>query len=215
MEKLFSLFKDKKKLIFGVFVLGIVIFIVVILLTGNSTYSLSDGALFKNEYEKLNNVASEDGKKYPMVIVPDNNKMKYTSYDEVIDIFNNNGDAVVYLGYPTCLYCRTAVQVLLNSSQNMDIDNILYLNIEKKHERYNELLDLLGDDFVSIEDNDKKIYSPLVIFIVDGNIVSYQKGTLFSQEDPYVELDKSQIDGLSEIYKYGIQDVINGLNING
>ena len=95
----------------------------------------------------------------------------------------------------------------------MDIDNILYLDIENNDKRYGELLEKLGDAFVD-PDNSEKIYSPLVIFIVDGNIVSYQKGTLFSQEDPYVELDKSQVDGLSEIYRYGIQDVINGLNDN-
>ena len=60
---------------------------------------------------------------------------------------------------------------------------------------------LLDDSFV-----------PLVIFVVDGNIVSYNKGTIFSQDDPYKELNKSQIQGLSEIYKYGINDVVNGIN---
>ena len=208
MEKIMN-----KRLILGVFGLGMIVFIGVIFILNNNTYSLKDNTLFKNEYEKLNNVASENGKKYPMVNIPDNNKIKYTSYDEVIDIFNNKGDAVVYFGYPSCLYCRTAVGVLLNTSKDMDIDNILYLDIENNDKRYGELLGKLGDTFVD-SDNSEKIYSPLVIFIVDGNIVSYNKGTLFSQVDPYTELDKSQIEGLSGIYRSGIRDVINGLSNN-
>ncbi len=53
---------------------------------------------------------------------------------------------------------------------------------------------------------------PTVLFIVNGEVASSNVGTLFSQEDPYVELDKDQVFGLSEIYSYGIRDVISGLN---
>ena len=127
-----------KRLIIGVFGLGMVMFIGVLLLLNNGTYSLKDNTLFRGEYEKLNNVASEDGKKYPRVVIPDNNKMKYTSYDEVIDIFNNKGDAVVYFGYPSCLYCRSAVPILINISMNMDIDEILYLAFNEVKENDTE-----------------------------------------------------------------------------
>ena len=50
--------------------------------------------------------------------------------------------------------------------------------------------------------------------MADGQIVSYNKGTLFSQEDPYTELDASQIQGLSEIYRYGIRDVLEAMKNN-
>ena len=53
----------------------------------------------------------------------------------------------------------------------------------------------------------------LVMFIVNGNIVSYNKGTLFSQTDPFVMLDSSQAMGLSEIYQYGINDVIESIKM--
>ena len=49
--------------------------------------------------------------------------------------------------------------------------------------------------------------------MVNGNVVSYNKGTLFSQEDPYVELDDYQVEGLSEIYRYGINDVLDSMRI--
>ena len=74
------------------------------------------------------------------------------------------------------------------------------------------MLNVLGDEFIDTSNGERKVYSPLVIFVADGKIVSYNKGTLFSQEDPYNELDASQIQGLSEIYRYGIRDVLNAMN---
>ena len=50
-----------------------------------------------------------------------------------------------------------------------------------------------------------------MIFVVNGDIVSYNKGTLFSQEDPYDELDDFQVNGLSEIYNYGTMDVLDSI----
>lgn len=204
-----DIFTNKKKLI--TVIIAAMLIIVVLVFGLFNMLDNDKNNVFKDEYESLNNVATEDGKKYPRVVIPEDNKIKYASYEEVIDIFNKNGDAVVYFGYPTCLYCRTAIQVLLNVSEETEISEILYLDVEKKDERYDELLGKLGDEFKT-EQNE--IYSPLVIFVADGNIVSYNKGTLFSQEDPYQELDQSQINGLSHIYKSGIQDVLNAMRNN-
>lgn len=204
-----DIFTNKKKLI--TVIIAAMLIIVVLVFGLFNMLDNDKNNVFKDEYESLNNVATEDGKKYPRVVIPEDNKIKYASYEEVIDIFNKNGDAVVYFGYPTCLYCRTAIQVLLNVSEETEISEILYLDVEKKGERYDELLGKLGDEFKT-ELNE--IYSPLVIFVADGNIVSYNKGTLFSQEDPYQELDQSQINGLSHIYKSGIQDVLNAMRNN-
>lgn len=204
-----DIFTNKKKLI--TVIIAAMLIIVVLVFGLFNMLDNDKNNVFKDEYESLNNVATEDGKKYPRVVIPEDNKIKYASYEEVIDIFNKNGDAVVYFGYPTCLYCRTAIQVLLNVSEETEISEILYLDVLEKDERYNELLGKLGDEFKT-EQNE--IYSPLVIFVADGNIVSYNKGTLFSQEDPYQELDQSQINGLSHIYKSGIQDVLNAMRNN-
>lgn len=204
-----NIFTNKKKLIILIVTFMLIIFVLMFILLNSS--NKNDLNTFKVEYESLNNMTTDDGKKYPRVVISDNNKIKYASCDEILDIFDKNGDAVIYFGYPTCLYCRTAIQVLLNVSVDVEIDEILYLDVGKKSDGYDKLLDTIGEEFMT---DLNEIYSPLVMFVADGKIVSYNKGTLFSQKDPYQELDQSQINGLSHIYKSGFQDVINAMKNN-
>lgn len=190
-----------------VIILIIVIILVTMLLRGRGLISITrnpDGEKFKEEYESLNDDTSEEGKTYPKVEIPANNIMKYTDTKEVLSIFKDRGNAVIYFGYPECLYCRSAIGVLLDVAATTKLDVIYYLDVKEEDSLYNELLNTLGKEFTV----DNKIYVPLVVFVVDGTIQSYNKGTLFSQDDPYVEMDASQIKGLSEIYYYGINDVL-------
>lgn len=207
-----KLMKDKKKLVLLLLVIAILIVVLVFVIM-NLSASGKDTNKFKKEYEKLNNVATEDGKKYPYVSIPADNKMKYVDYEGVLAIFNNMEDEVIYLGNAECLYCRSAVQVLVNTAVASEIDEIYYLDTSKKSDKYEELMEVLGDNFVEEKDGEKKIYEPLVIFVVDGKVVSYNKGTLFSQGSPYTELDKSQIEGLGGIYESGINDVLDAKKI--
>lgn len=208
-----KIFKNENKLsiLVVIIVLVIVVFIVFLLLFNNNEFILnaSDSLKIKEEYEKLNNTKSDDGKVYPIVNLPENNKLVYTDINEIINIFNSNMDAVVFIGNSSCIYCRSAIQVLCDTLVNTDIDKAYYLDIDKEKKGYDELINVLEDNFLTDEDN---IYIPLVLFIVNGNIVTSNKGTLFSQYDPYEKLDDSQIEGLSEIYRYGIYDVLEGMN---
>ncbi|MGM9882538.1 MAG: hypothetical protein ACI31S_06865 [Bacilli bacterium] len=196
-----------------------------------------DSEKIKNEYERLNSELSEDGKSYPKVELPSTNIMKYADIDEIIDIFHKKENAVIYFGYSTCLYCRSAIEVLCDVASSTDLDTIYYLNIEdywdvkefnknnelvvkkEANSKYKELLDILGEELITeytltdkngniVKVGDKRVYVPLVIFVVKGDIISYNKGTLFSQDDPYTKLDDSQIEGLSEIYRLGINNVL-------
>lgn len=165
------------------------------------------------EYEILNNTDTENGKEYPEVDIA-GNKFIYTDINEILSVFNNNGDAVIFFSYASCLYCRTAIQVLHDTAKDTEIEKIYYLDVEDKVNGYDKLLNVLDSRFKTEENGEEIIYSPLVLFIVDGKVVSHHKGTLFSQDTPYNELDQSQIDGLSEIYRYGIRDVLNGMKNN-
>ena len=167
---------------------------------------------FKSKYEELNDVVNEEGKKYPVVKIPANNNIKYKEINQIVDIFENNKDAVIYFGYPECVYCRSAVQVLFDIAKDTELDTINYLEI-KDDTNYDEIMKYLGNEFITTDNNKRTIYSPLVLFVVNGDVVSYNKGTLFSQTDPYVELDNDQKFGLSEIYKYGINDVLTSIRL--
>ena len=206
-----KILKNKKILL----ILGTVLIslIVIILLSQVNTIfgyiKNPDGVKIEQEFEKLNNKTSEDEREYPKVNISSKNILRYTSINEIISIMNNKEDAVIYFGYPTCIYCRTAIQVLMDTAKETEIDAIYYLNADESEKYYNELVNILGEELTEEQNGVRKIYIPLVAFIASGKVVSYNKGTLFSQEDPYQELDESQIEGLSEIYKYGINDVVS------
>lgn len=210
-----DIFSDKKKkimfIVIGVFLIILIALIIVFNGNGSNFVGVgnSDGREIMNEYEVLNDIETEDGKVYPKVDISSNNKFVYTNINEILNVFNNDDSAVIYFSYPSCLYCRTAIQVLHDTAKDMEIDKIYYMDVENRVDGYDKLLDILGDKFVNNENNTREIFSPLVIFVANGDIVSYRKGTLFSQESPYDEFDQSQIDGLSEIFRYGIMDVIN------
>ena len=213
IKKILNKLNKKTKIIILVALLVITITITIILLTKNGTLTVfiknPEGTEIKDEFEKLNNQLSEDGREYPEVKLPSDNILKYTTIEDVLNILNTGGDEVIYFGYPTCIYCRNAIQVLVDTAKKTSLDVIYYLELEETNPKYSELADALGEELTIEEDGKKKVYLPLVIFITDGKVISYNKGTLFSQEDPYKKLDDSQVKGLSEIYRYGINDVIS------
>lgn len=211
-NKVKTFFLNNKKIVLIGGVILIVIIVAIILLTifgKNNIFgfvSNPEAQKFANEYEKLNDKTTEDGKKYPQVNIGNNNVFKYSTLEEILNVFNNKGDAVIYFGYAECLYCRNAVQVLYDTAADTNLDAIYYLNVEENVDE--SLLKVLGNEFKT---EDGQINAPLVLFVVDGQIVSYNIGTLFSQEDPCVPLDDSQVQGLSEIYRYGINDVLSSV----
>lgn len=197
------MFKNKKSVMI---VLGIIIGVVILVSVGIWIVNDDSDYNFKDEYEKLNGVSTRDGNKYPDVTIPLDNIVRKVDYDTVIDILNKGGNGVIYLGYPKCVYCRSAVQVLLDTAKDTELSEILYLDIEKKNKKYKKLMKVMDEKFIVTEE--KKIYAPLVLFVVEGEIVSYNKGTVSTHTDPYKEMGTSQIRGLAEIYKYGIRDVL-------
>lgn len=94
----------------------------------------SDAIKFKNEYEDYNGV--EVGNyKYSILEISKNNPMKYSTYDELVDVIKN-GTGIIYLGFPECPWCRSALPVLLEAAKDNDIDIIYYLNIKNERDSY-------------------------------------------------------------------------------
>lgn len=217
VKKVFAgIMKDRKKMMFAVIALIAVIILVLLCVIFFSSdilmAGISDGERFKKEYEELNEKESEEGKNYLKIEIPLNNKMKYSNSGEILEIFNDKKDAVIYIGYPSCLYCRSAAEVLSSAASESDIDSVYYLDVEKKDNKYNELLSILDKKY-TVDENGKEIYAPLVLFVVNGEIVSNNKGTLFSQDDPYVALDEYQVIGLKRIYDSGISGVVESIKL--
>lgn len=93
-----------------------------------------DAIKFKKEYESLNGTKSNN-KEYKKVEISKNNPIKYSNYDEIIDVIKNK-TGIIYLGFPECPWCRNAVPVLLEAARDNNIDTIYYLNILNERDSY-------------------------------------------------------------------------------
>ena len=185
----------------------------------------TDAIKFKEEYESLNGQTNDNGKEYIHIDVDKENPMKYSNYEEVMNILEN-GTGVIYFGFPECPWCRNAVPVLIDAAQEMGIDTIYYFNAlsirDKKSldesgnivveedgtEEYKKLVETLYDVLTPYEGlNDesiKRLYFPTVVYVKDGQILSSTIGTVDSQDDPYVALTQDQYNELKQIYMDGI-----------
>lgn len=88
----------------------------------------TDAIKFKKEYESLNGKSKD-------ISISSNNPIKYSSYDEVLDVIENK-TGIIYLGFPECPWCRTAIPVLFDVAKDNDINTIYYLNILNDRDSY-------------------------------------------------------------------------------
>ena len=114
----------------------IVLVIVLLVLVTACKNSDSDAIKFKKEYESLNNkIRNEDGHKIKSIKISENNPIKYSNYDEVLSVIKE-GTGIIYLGYPDCPWCRTALPVLLEAANDYKIDTIYYINMKNERDDY-------------------------------------------------------------------------------
>lgn len=195
-----------------------------------------DGRKFKEEYEAYNNKEREDdkGNFFQELSISNDNPMKYATIEEILEILKK-GTGVIYIGYPTCPWCRNAVPVLLEAAQKEDIDTIYYLNIneykntfavedgkvvktKEEKEGYYDLLKALDkelspytitSDGKTYEVGEKRIYVPFVIFVKDGEIVATHLGTVKLDKDQtkYDAMTEKQHDELLKVYTSAIEKI--------
>jgi hypothetical protein len=189
---------------------------------------------FKTEYESLNNKINEsNGKEYPLVKITNESVVKYSSYDEILEVLKT-GTGVIYLGYPECPWCRTLVPIMLSAASEAELETIYYLNIKEDRDllmldsnkeiivekegnkKYFQLVDALSDileeyvltdsDGNTVDTGKKRIFVPLLVYVKNGEIIGHHLGTLDAQEDPYVELSDRQQEEL-------LLDLINNFSV--
>lgn len=206
--------KDKKIII-------IVVGIIVLISLATCLFFLfkngdSDAIKFKNEYESLNNTIREkDGKKIRSIEISKNNPMIYSSEDEIVKMIENKETFLVYFGFADCPWCRSVLPNLLDSSIDLGLDKIYYVDVKEIRDiiefkdgemrttkegtdGYYKLLELLSDsldDYTILDEDDKKIstgekriFAPNVVAIVDGKVEKMTDGISEKQTDGYMEL---------------------------
>lgn len=214
--------------------IAITAIIYIVVINSNETEKIvaytSDEISFKAEYENLNSQKAEDGtNKYIELSISDNNKMKYSNIDEVMNTIKK-GTGVIYFGFPTCPWCRTMISSLTKvASEYTELKEILYFdardirdtkridetgNIVTDKEgtaEYKELLSLLNeylDEYSGLEDPSiKRLYMPSVVFVRNGKVVGVHTGTLDEQSNVKTPLTEEQINELKDIYTKNLDKV--------
>ena len=190
----------------------------------------TDAYKFKVEYESLNNKESYGNNKYRELNIDKDNMIKYSSAKEVLDKINNNESFIVYFGFAKCPWCRSMIENLLSlAKQNNEV--IYYVDVleirdtlevkdgkvvvsKKGDTNYMKLLEKLDnvlDDYsleiddIKYETNEKRIYAPNVVAIINGKAVKKVEGVSEKLTNPYGkitdEMKKDSIDQLNCIFK--------------
>lgn len=126
--------KKQKLLFIGLSILCVVAAILAYLKITSNTVS-EDALKFKEEYESLNGVEVYEGLKYSDIKISKDNPIKYSDYEELLDIIENKS-GIIYLGFPGCPWCRSALPVLLDVAKDNEINTIYYLNILNERDSY-------------------------------------------------------------------------------
>ena len=122
--------------------------------------------------------------------VPKDNVYKKINIDDALDLIENK-TGIIYIGYPTCPWCKSLVPILNEVAKEDEVNTIYYIDDfysmrpdknekPKNVKEYNKLVDLLGREIVDMKSENSQfnvIKVPLVLFIKDGKIVDYHKGT--------------------------------------
>lgn len=203
----------------------IILICIITFITVKKNRVTKDEKSFKKEYERYNGYTNPGSdKKYFDVNIEEKNGIKYLDDDEVIDMLENK-TGIIYFGFPTCPWCRSMIEVLLDAKDSTNQKNIYYYNAldirdekvledgkvkttKKGKKNYYKILDILGDKasvYEGLEDDSiKRLYFPTVVFVRNGKIVDIHISTVDSQEDPYKKLNKKQKAELKKIYTRGI-----------
>ena len=177
-------------------------------------YKKTDAYKFKVEYESLNGEKTTYGDNtYRTVKIDKNNKIIYSTAKEIVEKIEKNESFVVYFGFSKCPWCRSMIENLIEVSNEYD-QEVYYVDvleirdkievkdgnlvITKGDPNYDLLLDKLGDvlddykvtdeDGKEYDTNEKRIYAPNVVAVIQGKATKKVEGVSEDLTDPYMTL---------------------------
>ncbi|NLM63582.1 MAG: hypothetical protein GX190_04645 [Mollicutes bacterium] len=190
----------------------IVLLLVVLLVGCNQSFNwqeTEDSLNFNEEYEALNGEKNANGNEYVTVEIPSTNPFKYLTTEETVK-FLEEGTGVIYFGMPTCPYCRSTLETLLEFAKKNKIETIYYFNPQKIREEntpeYQRMVEILEyflptdkvtqkEDDPDFNPNKKRLLVPDVYFVNKGEVISH-----YSAVEYKTKLTEEQLK--SEIKKY-------------
>lgn len=138
--------------------------------------------------EPTNNVMTDYEK------IPEDNVFYTSDKDGVLKLLEH-GTGVILLGFEECPWCQAYAPYLDEVSKEYDLKVLYYDVLEDRKENtefYQTLVNIMneqGDDITGYDnDGNARIYVPLVIYVIKGEIVGYDSETSqLSTDDISVE----------------------------
>lgn len=173
----------------------------------------SDAMKFKKEYESLNGTIREKDKQTIRTLsIDEDNPMVYSSCQDIIDRIENKETFIIYFGFSDCPWCRSSIETFIESTKENNISTVYYVDIKEDRDEieiidsqiskskegstaYYKLLDLLEpvlDEYIvdEINTNEKRIYAPNYISILNGKPQLKVDGISSLQTNGYQEINE-------------------------
>lgn len=206
-------------------VIGLCIFLVI----NHKEEVLSDAEKFKQEFEQYNGLTYEDtNDKLIDVEIPNNNPFVYKTGKEIVEIMQSE-DAYILFGYASCPLTRAAIEVLIETAKEENIDKIYYVDIKNMRdeyvpgegiipeqtkegtEAYYEILNIFGskldkyyvasdDNFYLFDTGVTRLLSPTLAAVSKGKVISMH-AELTDDYEENSELTEEEKEELSKDYK--------------
>lgn len=199
----------------------VIVLLLVVLLVGcnnNIVWEKTEDSLkFKEEYENLNGEKNSSGYEYLNVEIPGANPFKYLTTEEVVE-FLEEGTGVIYFGMPTCPYCRSTLEALLEFAKQNNIKTIYYYNPQKirgeNTVEYQKIVEILhyflpvdkvtqNEDDIDFDPNKKRLLVPDVYFVYQGEVISH-----YSAVDHRTKLTEDELQEEVRKYQSAYEDYI-------
>lgn len=176
---------------------------------------IKDSEKFKEEYESQNGKKSKSGKDNRKVSISEDNPFVYTTAEEISKKMDNKETFIVYFGFSTCPWCRSIIEELIKCAKDSKVDKIYYVDVldirdtkeldedgtikttKEGTKGYKELIDKMSNvlsDYTTTKEGEeisleeKRIYAPNVIAVVNGKATKLEEGISEELKDPYMEL---------------------------
>lgn len=191
----------EKKYLRVLAIIFLIVFAIILyfILSDKPLDTTGDALKFKEEYELVN----QNINAVQINISEDNPIVYLEKYEDLDKKLKNKEAFILYLGFPTCPWCRNIIPVLFDCAKENNIDKVYYINVrELKNldDDYKSLRNLIDEYLEEDEDGIKTLYVPEVFFFKDGKIIGHHLGSVESQVNPIVSLTSEQISELKSIY---------------
>ena len=221
-------------------IIAIVILLIITGCSYDKKEEKADALKFKEEYESINGEIIE-GTDYKVrtLNIPEDNPIVYAEANDIISMMDNNETFVVYFGFNSCPWCRSVLPVLLDVAKDLNLKKIYYVDVKDIRDRLDvdedgniitvkegsegyigllaRLDDVLEDytlevDGKEVETEEKRIYAPNVVSIVNGKAKELETGISDELDDPFMKLtDKIKKETYNK-FKCSIKCVLENKN---